>query len=360
MAFFGVSVETIEKTCPIENADRIEIAVLKNIGFSSIVQKNKYSSGDKCLYFPIDSLVPEPILEKLGLKGKLAGPLKNRVKTIKMRGYYSQGIIAETSLIPDEMLNRANTKEITEYLGVEKYVPALVGIYQEGDRIQLPYNLSPYDIEGAERNQRIVDLLLNQSCVITEKMEGTNFSVAVGIVNGNEQVFVNTRRHSIIIEAGQNHLWCEMAEKLQIYNKIRKIRTYIQEAFPNYYDTSLLVLYGELCGPAIQGNIYNFTEHDVFFFDLLIGVRWCDAILFYDLAKIFELRTTPVIHENNTLKTFLKGTSIVEASNGKSVFGEKIIREGIVIRPHIEQYDLRFGRVIIKQRSPEYLAKTEN
>jgi len=35
------------------------------------------------------------------------------------------------------------------------------------------------------------------------------------------------------------------------------------------------------------------------------------------------------------------------------------LREGIVIRPMIEQRDERLGRVILKQRSPDYLANSD-
>ena len=45
------------------NADRLEIATVK--GWKTIVPINSYNIGDKVVYFPIDSLLPLEIEEKL-------------------------------------------------------------------------------------------------------------------------------------------------------------------------------------------------------------------------------------------------------------------------------------------------------
>ena len=63
-----------------------------------------------------------------------------------------------------------------------------------------------------------------------------------------------------------------------------------------------------------------------------------------------------------TLRTWLKGKTIKEASNGPSTLKPDVRREGIVIKPVQELY-AEFGgrsqRVILKQRSPEYLNAEE-
>jgi hypothetical protein len=46
-------------------------------------------------------LLPEPLIETLGLQGKLAGSAQNRIKTIKLRGEISQGVVADPAkLLP--------------------------------------------------------------------------------------------------------------------------------------------------------------------------------------------------------------------------------------------------------------------
>jgi len=54
----------------------------------------------------------------------------------------------------------------------------------------------------------------------------------------------------------------------------------------------------------------------------------------------------------------LNGKTIQEASNGKStLYGG--LREGVVVKPLTESIIEGFGRLFIKQRSAEYLAKTD-
>ena len=59
------------------------------------------------------------------------------------------------------------------------------------------------------------------------------------------------------------------------------------------------------------------------------------------------------------LRDFLKGQTIKQASNGTSMLEINQKREGIVIRPMTEADVEGFGRLILKQRSPEYLAEND-
>ena len=58
------------------------------------------------------------------------------------------------------------------------------------------------------------------------------------------------------------------------------------------------------------------------------------------------------------LREYLNGKTIRYASNGKSVLADTK-REGIVIKPLIEEFHPILHRLLIKQRSPEYLAGTD-
>lgn len=48
-----VSIKMVDEIEPIENADKIEVAILG--GWKSVVQKNTITVGEKVLYFEIDS-----------------------------------------------------------------------------------------------------------------------------------------------------------------------------------------------------------------------------------------------------------------------------------------------------------------
>jgi RNA ligase (TIGR02306 family) len=173
MAFFGVTIEEIDKVESIPGADRIQKASLKGMSFEFVIGKDSFKSNDKVLYFPVDSLIPLSVQEKLGVAGKLSGSKKERVKTIKLRGTLSQGLVGSLDLIKD-MPKQEGIDEptaITEFLGITKYeVPEIP--CKNANLRRLPCGLTIYDIEGADRYKNILDMLMEQEVVITEKMEG--------------------------------------------------------------------------------------------------------------------------------------------------------------------------------------------
>ena len=119
------------------------------------------------------------------------------------------------------------------------------------------------------------------------------------------------------------------------------------------------MIYGEICGPGIQGNIYRLSEPTVFVFDIKINGQWLAPAKFVDTAYEYGLTTVPILSEGITLENWLNGKTIKQASNGESKLF-KTDREGIVIRPMKEQYcELLKGRLVLKQRSPVYLSLPE-
>ena len=70
---------------PIPNADNIEVSTINDGWKVVIAKKDNFKIGDEVIYIEIDSKVPE-IPEFEFLKDR-----KYKVKTIKLRGQYSQG-----------------------------------------------------------------------------------------------------------------------------------------------------------------------------------------------------------------------------------------------------------------------------
>ena len=90
------SFETITEILPIEGADRIEIARVQ--GWQSVIRKGDYKVGDQVIFVPIDTVLPpRPWNEHLWDKNDPKKPI--RVKTVRLRGAISQGLIFRTSLV---------------------------------------------------------------------------------------------------------------------------------------------------------------------------------------------------------------------------------------------------------------------
>lgn len=346
MAFFGVTVETIETLSkhPDPVVERMEIAKCAGMSFQFVVQKGLYQPGSKVLYFPLDSKIPDALIEKMGMTGLFSGPGKNVVKTVRKRGAISQGFVVSADEFLPKELHSASPEEVTKFLGVTKYEVEPVEM-KDAIGAGLPSGFSAYDIEGADRNQEVVDLLMDQDVVVLEKMEGENSSY--GKVRG--EVFVACRERALIEKPGCENAFWKIARDNNLLEVMQK--------FP----ADAAMLYGEVCGPGIHGNHYKLPQKQVFLFDIRVGDArdWLGFDAFESFLKEHgkDKLMVPVIFKGK-LREFLAGRTIQEASDGQSLFKPDSLREGIVVKPLQEQQHPKLGRLIIKQRSPQYLAKT--
>lgn len=112
------SVQVIQDLTPIPNADRIETAHV--LGWEAVVKKGEYKAGDKCVYIEIDSLLPEdnPAFDFLkDSKGKI-----ERIRTKKLRGQISQGLVMPMSILPED---HEVGDDVTKLLKIKKWEPDL-------------------------------------------------------------------------------------------------------------------------------------------------------------------------------------------------------------------------------------------
>lgn len=350
MAFFGVTQEVIDSVKPIDGADRIEVAKLRGKDFQFVIGKGTFAPGDACLYIPIDALLPQPLAEKLGVAGKLAGKDKNRVKTVKLRGVLSQGIVA-----PCSIASGSDPAAITAELGVTKYDPPEVPCHG-GTLARLPEGQGVYDLEGADRYTEILERMLDQDVWVTEKVEGQNFSVTI---EPDGSVFVNQRCFTILpIEGAEHTLWKIAREK-----RVIEFAQWVQkDVRAKTLPPDRITVYGEAIGPGIQGNVYKLAKHAVKLFDIRVGAAWVGPEAFAELMSGFFRADAmdmgvPSLYVG-PLRLWIGDKTLKQSSDGRSKLAD-VAREGIVIKPLVEQTVENFGRLVLKQRSPEYLAKSE-
>ena len=352
MAFFGITREVIEFISVHPQADRLEIAKCRGLGFQMVVPKGMYQVGQEVLYIPVDSLLPRELSDQLGVTKFLAGAQHNRVKTVQLRLEPSQGILADPAiLISRGIALTAAPEEITSALGVTKYEPP-IKITSGGNLVPLPPGISIYDIEGAERVPEMYTALLDQPVVITEKLEGTNISVYINLESG--ETFINQRSNAIVCAPGEMNSYCETAVKAGMVEAAKTLRSLLPK------EDQFLAIYGEMLGPGINGNIYEFKDLQIRIYDMRILRHFFPWQQMREFALQTGLPLVPVISEGPTLREWLAGRTLVQASSGLSAINPKTLREGVVIKPLQEQRVRGVGRLIIKQRDPVYLAKTGN
>jgi RNA ligase (TIGR02306 family) len=120
------SIRKVTDIQEIVGADAIEVAVVG--GWKVVTKKGEYEPGDLCVYCEIDSFLPIKeefeFLRKSSYK-KMGDQEGFRLKTIKLRGQVSQGLILPMSVFGDFGWTAYEGLDVTERLGIVKYEPPI-------------------------------------------------------------------------------------------------------------------------------------------------------------------------------------------------------------------------------------------
>lgn len=387
MSTFSVSVVRIKAIEPITGADAIELAVVGD--YRSVVMKGVFKPGDLGIYIPEAAIVPTWLLRRIGLEGKLAGPSKNRVKAIKLRGCLSQGVLMEVGRCLDElervhhfvltpreescgdnltlgdsMNDVVEGDDLAALLGITKWEPpiptSLSGeVYAAGQHLTVAY-----DIENVKR---FPDVLEDGELVVyTEKIHGT--FCGVGLVPVSHKDPKHYKGEFVVFSKGlgsqglcfketdknEQNVYFRALNKCGIFDKLREIR----DACDNSIADRPLFILGEVYGAGIQDA--GWYSDDVAFrmFDMGSGFRgdqhYFDYVVKLMLSKAFGIDMVPTLYRGpHSKEEMLKWTSGKESVSGT----ERNMREGVVVTPMVERYQPDLGRVILKSVSEQYLLR---
>lgn len=334
MSTLKVELTTIDDVQPHPNADRLELAIVK--GWNTVVGKGQFKPGDKCIYFPIDSLLP-PILEEtlFGKDSKIT--LKNgRIKTIKIRGAISQGLVANPKYFPEhncfDDYGYAIGDDLTTLLGVTKYEPgppAFEG-FNGGAKPKRICNPHFHKYTGIENFKNFNRLFApDEEVVITEKIHGTNFRagwvpwVPRSFWDRVKKFFGFAPRWEFVV--GSHNMERDPEDENNVYSKIAK-KLQLKEILPMGY-----TVYGEIFGPNIQGGYHYGVkdgEQGFVLFDAKCNELYHTQSGLEVLAEEFDLKLVPVLYQGP-----FKDANLPQLATGNSVFcPDQKVREGIVIR----------------------------
>ncbi len=357
------SIQSVNDVKPIPGADAIE--AIRVLGWWVVVKKNDYKVGDRLIYCEIDSLLPErPEFEFLRAMcykparpdpadpdNPAAGsPAGYRIKTLKLRGQVSQGICFPLSLLPGgaDFAGFATTGltdgcDVTDVLGVRKWEPpAPVGMSGrvKGD---FPGFLSKTD---ETRVQLLEDVLLRhkgKSFAVTEKLDGTSFTAFL-----RDGVYGICGRNWWLDETDLSNALARLAAGVGLEEKLRLAKEHLG------FD---VCVQGEVVGPGIQKNKYGLDEIRLYVFNVvnvetkrLLGhAASLDVLDKIGLRCVPQLGLTPLDHTVDQLVAMAEGTSVLS---------HKTQREGIVLRPIVDEDDETLGgRLSFKVINPKFLLK---
>jgi len=311
------TIRVISDIRPIEGADMIELATVG--GWNIVVAKNVgHKVGDHVVYCEIDSFLPIKeefeFLRKSSYK-KMGDQEGFRLKTIKLRGQVSQGLILPMSVFGDFSWTAYEGLDVTNRLGIVKYEPPIPAELAGKVKGGFPSFLHKTDEERVQNLVKEYDeykLTSKHQFYMTEKLDGSSATYYM-----NKGEFGVCSRNLELLETEGNTFW-KVARELDLENKFKS--------------KGNICLQGELIGEGIQGNPYKIKGQTVHFFngfdiDTQTRMNINDFLILLDEL---ELLSVPILDVVFLLPDTVEG--MLKLAEDKSRLNKLTEREGVVVR----------------------------
>lgn len=342
------------------NADKLDIVTVK--GWKCVVQRGQFRTLDKCLYIPIDSVLPQAIEEMIfGVASKVKLS-KSRVKTIKLRGAISQGLVVPLEKMGFQSMSVG--ADMTDFLGIKKYEPPQHLGPQSGARQGKPAHPDFHKYTSIENFKNHPTLFRSgDMVVVTEKIHGTNFRCgwvpiyADTVWKKIKRWFGKLPSHEFVYGSHNVQLQGSFSDKSSFSKNMGK--NVYEEAVRKYDLINKLgpgeILYGEIYGCSIQkGYAYGCQagERKLVVFDLKVNGEYVSFETLSETCKLRDLPLVPVLSVGEYIEPLIQGF----VTGFSILHPETKIREGVVVRA-FEETETYLGRKILKLINDEYLLK---
>jgi hypothetical protein len=241
-----------------------------------------------------------------------------RLKTIKLRGQVSQGLILPMSVVEYTNVQFEVGMDVTNLLGVTKYEPPV-----PADLAGKVKGLFPSFIWKTDE-ERVQNLASEYELYKTKNKDGMKFYVTEKLDGSSatyyfkDGVFGVCSRNLELLETEGNTFW-KVARDLKLEEWLGTLENNI-------------CLQGELVGEGIQGNPYKIKGQTVRFFNAfnIDTQEYLGLTEFVTLVNGMKLETVPVLDTNFTLPETIE--QMLKVAEDKSILNPSFDREGIVIR----------------------------
>lgn len=328
------SVVTVEKVWNLEGKDRVQGCSFKENSYEAMVSKD-IKENDLVIFIQEGSILPLTqtwkFLEKRCYREGLNGYLIVPQKFAQIKSWGLVVTPEQAGLKPDFLFSGF---DVTDLLEIRKYETEVEPAQKKSKlhpfvQFCLSHKLTrrlgelllhrsskptqdvfPTDViaksdETTLQNLKgVLDKYAEYPVYTTVKMEGQSVTFLHENKNGKPGKFYVCSRNVAYKKDNGNTLW-QVAKKLQIEKKLKDF----------YEETGLMiVLQGELCGPGIQSNIYNFDDYR--FFVYTVKEQKSDTqVSFVDfkyIAKRLGLESVPVLDEWRAMKKLLPDVETAE------------------------------------------------
>jgi len=347
-------IEKITGISPIEKADKLELVVV--LGWQCVVQKNEFKVGDLVVYCEVDSILPErPEFE-------FTRKYNFRIKTQKLRGVISQGLILPLTILPNNdrpmKWGYIEGGDVTSILGITKYLSPseklealeeAATINNEKNKLKkfllrynffrrlflskkqknsFPYWVVKTDEERIQNIPYVIEQFKDKEVYITEKIDYQSSSFTGKMISNTFPIigkflakkfkFIVCSRN--LVNNSKDSLYGQIAIKYNLESILRKNPT--------------LVIQGEQGNGKVQGNKYELKEPKMWVFNI-IDYKQNYHFNRQEMERFCKDNKLDIVPLIKTCKLSDIGSTVedfVNFSKGNSVIKTDIKREGVVIR----------------------------
>lgn len=352
------SVQKILRIDPIAGADAIEVATV--LGWQCVIaKKDHFKVGDLVVYIEVDSILPA-IPEFLFMQER-----KYRVRTVKLRGQISQGLVVGMAILTRWNRNWKEGDDVTELLGVTKY-ESDSDVEQNATSTSknvfykffmrfawfrkyfgakksagsFPSFISKTDEDRIQNHPDWLEKYSNLSFQVTEKLDGQSATYVL-VKKGKKYEFMVCSRSQRLVYPDSTNWW-----KI---TKTTRIEDLLHELIGG---NDWIAIQGEIVGNGIQGNKYVLPSINFFAFQIVTPSGRISPHSIENILSHFGVSCVPMVSWSFRLPDSV--SSIVDIAKGmKSLINKDKLREGIVVRNY--EHGVSF-----KVINPDFLLKNES
>lgn len=330
------------------NGDTLELARTGNYQF--VVQKGLYQTGDRALVIPEKSILTGEVKDRY--QDYLTGPNKDRVKSIKLRGESSLGILMSLDVLAEILgSDTIPDGDLASILGITKYEPPIpTELYGKVRAIKETGPHTGYSRHDVEHFDVYRDYFQDDDLVIiTEKIHG---SQAAYTLTESGEFLVSSKglfSRGLVIEPSENNAYWQAAKKVDMQDRLEAYQREIKDITGELVTVQA---FGEVV-PVQGGNwTYGLKEVDVLLFDVRHNGNSIDFSPNSPTFPAYFMELwVPIVFMGRFGRIDIR-----ELAKGREqVSGRELhIREGVVIRHQSMQFAKDGTRLFIKSINPKY------
>jgi len=340
------SIEKIESVSDIPDSDRLSVATMVGKGWQVVVGRNEFKPGDTVCYLEIDSFLPADDSRFDFLRDKCLRVLKAvdgteldrglRIKTVKLRGVLSQGLVFGLDKFPelagcslgDDVTDRLHVRHFDEVC--ELYADKMVRNKLSADAYcKFPIEIPKTDATRIQCETNRFERDRGRLFEVSVKADGTSITMAyVPSVHSDRPFIVCTHNNDIKPECSDERKSVPMpwkfAYSLEVERKLKE-----------HYDLTgkELALQGELVGIGIQKNRNKLKDNDWLIFRIwnVTDQKFMEPAERREFCKKNGFHHVEIVSESmDVFNMFHTTEEILKFAEGKTAAGNE--REGLVFK----------------------------